>query len=153
MTSSDSQIDKPQRGRSKRAELPDMNINTGAHSINTERASLVVSTFWITSKLLQRELYCHNRQSSYHNLRSICLCSIESLSNTIFIAKLVEHRTGIVEVTGSNPVEASDFFLGFFCNCFSCFTTAKITFTSILYHIYDLYHMHTISLLFYCPFW
>ena len=40
MTSSDSQIDKPQRGRPKRAELPDVNINTGTQSINTERASL-----------------------------------------------------------------------------------------------------------------
>ena len=28
--------DKPQRGRPKRAELPDVNINTGAQSINTE---------------------------------------------------------------------------------------------------------------------
>ena len=40
MASSDSKIDKPQRGRPKRAELPDVNINTGAQSINTERASL-----------------------------------------------------------------------------------------------------------------
>ena len=40
MASSDSQIDKPQRGRSERAELPDININTGVQSINTERASL-----------------------------------------------------------------------------------------------------------------
>ena len=38
MASSDSQIDKPQRGRPKRAELPDVNIiNTGAQ---TERPSL-----------------------------------------------------------------------------------------------------------------
>ena len=41
MASSDSQIDKPQRRRPKRAELPDVNINTGAQSINTERASLI----------------------------------------------------------------------------------------------------------------
>ena len=41
MASSDSQIDKPQRGRPKRAELLDVNINTGAQSINTERASLI----------------------------------------------------------------------------------------------------------------
>ena len=34
----DSQIDKTQHGRPKRAELPDVNINTGAQSINTERA-------------------------------------------------------------------------------------------------------------------
>ena len=39
MASSDSQIDKTQRGRSNRAEVPDVNINTGAQSINTERAS------------------------------------------------------------------------------------------------------------------
>ena len=31
-----------------------------------------------------------------------------------FIAQLVEHRTGITEVTGSNPVEALIFFSGFF---------------------------------------
>ena len=42
MASSDGQIDKPQRGRPKRAELPDVNVNTGAQSINTERASLMV---------------------------------------------------------------------------------------------------------------
>ena len=37
---SDSQIGKPQRGRPKRAELPrDVNKNTGAQSINTERSS------------------------------------------------------------------------------------------------------------------
>ena len=38
MASSDSQIDKPQCGCSKRAELSDVNINTDAQSINTERA-------------------------------------------------------------------------------------------------------------------
>ena len=40
MASSDSQIDNPQRGHAKRAEMPDVNINTGAQSINTDRASL-----------------------------------------------------------------------------------------------------------------
>ena len=38
MASNDSQIDKPQRGRPKRAELPDVNINTDVQSINSERA-------------------------------------------------------------------------------------------------------------------
>ena len=40
MASSDSQIDKPQRGHPKRAELLEVNINTGAQSINTESAHL-----------------------------------------------------------------------------------------------------------------
>ena len=39
MASSHSQIDKPQHGGPKRAERPDININTGMQSINTERAS------------------------------------------------------------------------------------------------------------------
>ena len=42
MASCDSQIDKLQRGRSKRAKLLEININTGVQSINTERASLVM---------------------------------------------------------------------------------------------------------------
>ena len=37
------------------------------------------------------------------------------------------------ELRIKNRSEASDFFLGFVCNCLSYFTTAKITFTSILY--------------------
>ena len=41
MASSDCQIDKPQHGCPKRAELLDVNINTGVQSINTERASLI----------------------------------------------------------------------------------------------------------------
>ena len=32
---------------------------------------------------------------------------------------------------GSNPVGASEFFLGFICNCLSYFTTAKISFSVI----------------------
>ena len=34
-----------------------------------------------------------------------------------FIAQLVEHRTGIVEVMGSNPVEALIFFRLLLSNC------------------------------------
>ena len=34
-----------------------------------------------------------------------------------FIAQLVEHRTGIAEVTGSNPVEALTFFRLLLSNC------------------------------------
>ena len=46
MAASDSQIDKPQRGCHKRAELPDVNIIRGAQSINTERASLISLSKW-----------------------------------------------------------------------------------------------------------
>ena len=39
MASSNSQINKLQRGHLKRVELLDVNINTGAQSINSEKAS------------------------------------------------------------------------------------------------------------------
>ena len=46
------------------------------------------------------------------------------------------------EAMGSNPIEASEYFLGFLFNCFSCFITVRITFTSILYPQYDMFHVH-----------
>ena len=48
MAGSDSEMDKSQRRRPKRAELPDVNINTSAQSIN---ASLKVITC-MASKLI-----------------------------------------------------------------------------------------------------
>ena len=51
-----------------------------------------------------------------------------------FIAQLVEHRTGIAEVTGSNPVEALIFFRLLHSNCLNWKFTAKIT-----------YHLHKIG--------
>ena len=39
MLRSNSEIEKPQRWHSKRTELPDVNINTGVQSSNTEKAS------------------------------------------------------------------------------------------------------------------
>ena len=54
-----------------------------------------------------------------------------------FIAQLVEYRTGIVEVIGSNPVVALIFFfrLKIKCNCLNCLHTARIiSFISIPTH-------------------
>ena len=39
----------------------------------------------------------------------------------------------IAEVMGSNPVGALDCFLGFICNCLSYITTAKISYTSMMW--------------------
>ena len=64
MASSDSQIDKPQCRCPKRAELPDVNIKTGAQCINTEKASTmsvhmnkyvrVISTWPVITSYLSR---------------------------------------------------------------------------------------------------
>ena len=54
---------------------------------------------------------------------------LTSLPMCGFIAQLVEHRTGIAEVTGSNPVEALIFFFFFrllHSNCLNWKFTAKI---------------------------
>ena len=63
-----------------------------------------------------------------------------------FIAQLVEHRTGIAEVTGSNPVEALIFFRLLFCNCLNWKFTAKITYHLHIYpqFIYESFHIHYI---------
>ena len=61
-----------------------------------------------------------------------------------FIALLVEHRTGIAEVTGSNPVEAL-IFSGFF---FPIALIGKLTAMIILHFhlqpqfIYELFHIN-----------
>ena len=57
MASSDSQIDKPQHRHPKRAELPDVNINTGTQSINTERDSLNTTILFILEYILLNNLY------------------------------------------------------------------------------------------------
>ena len=67
-----------------------------------------------------------------------------------FIAQLVEHRTGIAEVTGSNPVEALIFFRLLHSNCLKLKFTAKITYHLHVYpqFIYESFHiLHVISLL------
>ena len=67
-----------------------------------------------------------------------------------FIAQLVEHRTGIAEVTGSNPVEALIFFRLLHSNCLNWKFTAKITYHLHIYlqFIYESFHiLHVISLL------
>ena len=48
--------------------------------------------------------------SSFHCTGRNELNKLTSLPMCGFIAQLVEHRTGIAEVTGSNPVEALIFF-------------------------------------------
>ena len=51
MASSDSQIYKPQCGHPERADLPDVNINTGAQSINTERSALTIASYFQMHRL------------------------------------------------------------------------------------------------------
>ena len=55
-----------------------------------------------------------------------------------FIAQLVEHRTGITEVMGSNPIGASEFFLGFICNWLNVLRNCKDHF-----HLYSLSSVHS----------
>ena len=72
------------------------------------------------------------------------LIKLTSLPMCGFIAQLVEHRTGIAEVTGSNPVEALIFFRLRLSNCLSWKFTAMIT---LHFHLqpqykYELFHIN-----------
>ena len=67
------------------------------------------------------------RNNSY--LTSLPMCG--------FIAQLVEHRTGITEVTGSNPVEALIFFRLLLSNCLNwkiyCDGHSSLSYLSIFF--------------------
>ena len=71
MASSDSQIDKPQCGRPKRVELPDVNINTGMQSINTESLfSLAIGCYNSPCKKVSVALCWRNKENSeLHKLK------------------------------------------------------------------------------------
>ena len=94
---------------------------------------------------------------SFHILHVISLLSRENKNSQLtslpmcgFIAQLVEHRTGIAEVTGSNPVEALIFFRLLHSNCLNWKFTAKISYHLHIYpqFIYESFHiLHVISLL------
>ena len=60
-----------------------------------------------------RDLRDHINFTSFHCTGRYELNKLTSLPMCGFRAQLVEHRTGIAEVTGSNPVEAL-IFSGFF---------------------------------------
>ena len=61
----------------------------------------------------------HINFTSFHCTGRHELNKLTSLPMCGFIAQLVEHRTGIAEVTGSNPVEALIFFRLLLSNCFN----------------------------------
>ena len=56
MASSNGRIDKPQHRCPKRAELPNVNINTGVQSINTERVPLRCLRLMYEMKIAQTPL-------------------------------------------------------------------------------------------------
>ena len=59
----------------------------------------------------------HINFTSFHCTGRHELNKLTSFPMCGFIAQLVEHRTGIAEVTGSNPVEALIFFRLLLSNC------------------------------------
>ena len=70
-----------------------------------------------------------------------------SLPTCGFIAQLVEHRNGIAEVTGSNPVEALIFFRLLLSNCLNwkiyCDDRSSLRSTTAV-QIYELFHIYFI---------
>ena len=87
------------------------------------------------------------RCSPFHCTGRYELNKLTSLPMCGFIAQLVEHRTGIAEVTGSNPVEALIFFRLLLSNCLNWKFTAMIT---LHFHLqpqykYELFHINFTS--------
>ena len=76
------------------------------------------------------------------------LNKMTSLPMCGFIAQLVEHRTGIAEVTGSNPVEALIFFRLLLSNCLNwkinCDDHSSLSCRQPQF-IYELFHIYFTS--------
>ena len=92
-----------------------------AHMIWTELWSHTLdarSIYWV--HLIWTELWSHTleaRSTYWVHMIWYELNKLTSLPMCGFIAQLVEHRTGIAEVMGSNPVEALIFFRLLLSNC------------------------------------
>ena len=73
------------------------------------------------------------------------LNKLASLPMCGFIAQLVEHRTGIAEVTGSNPVEALIFFRLLLSSCLNwkihCEDHSSLSSMTAV-QIYELFHIY-----------
>ena len=71
---------------------------------------------------------------------------VKSDHRSKFIAQLVEHRTGIAEVTGSNPAEALIFFRLLLSNCLNwkiyCDDHSSLSSTTAVQK-YELFHIKT----------
>ena len=102
----------------------------------------------LSSKLqYQYELF-HINFTSLHCTGIYELNKLTSLPTSGFIAQLVEHRTGIAEVTGSNPVEALIFFRLLLSNCLNwkIYCNDQSSLSSKLQYQYELFHINFTSL-------
>ena len=87
-------------------------------------------------------IYITSLHSTHGKMKNSQLTSLPMCG---FIAQLVEHRTGIAEVTGSNPVEALIFFRLLHSNCLNWKFTAIIIYHLHIHHsiyITSLYWLH-----------
>ena len=84
-----------------------------------------------------------------HHFRDCCDLTLSlSLPMCGFIAQLVEHRTGIVDVTGSNPVEALIFFQASSFQLLwkiNCDDHSSLSFTAAVQIHYELFHIYFTS--------
>ena len=92
----------------------------------------------------------HINFTSFHFTGRYELNKLTSLPMCGFIAQLVEHRTGIAEVTGSNPVEALIFFRLLLSNCLNwkiyCNDHSSLSSTTAVQILIISYQLHIISL-------
>ena len=86
----------------------------GARSIYWVHIFPCSERMWSLYEIIQ---LFHINFTSFHCTGRYELNKLTSLPMCGFIAQLVEHRTGIAEVMGSNPVEALIFFRLLLSNC------------------------------------
>ena len=127
MSSSDSQIDKPQRGRSKRAELaPDVNreifiVNWrsvfGERFQNTEFSVLFPNTVCkINNRIAQQLIVIHSVSLSFNVLPTLAALSL-NLSHFPFIAECCLRTVNSISFTGLGLTDTTRKIRIFCWNC------------------------------------
>ena len=117
MASSNGRIDKPQhRCQTKRAELPNVNINTGMQSINTERVPLRCLRLMYEMKIAQTPLndgifllFKLKFDCSFQNPVFSILITLENLIYFNLVIFTIQKRYLLVFILSTSCLNFKDF--------------------------------------------
>ena len=104
-------------------------VNSSLSSMTAVHMNYFIYTYWYIISLL-------TGRYELNKMTSLPMCG--------FIAQLVEHRTGIAEVTGSNPIEALIFFQASSFQLLKLENSLRGSFFTLIYDrsSYELFHIY-----------
>ena len=110
---------------------------------------MIIAVYFPFKQLERRNL---KKNQGFNGIRT---CDLRDTGAMLYFrVQLVEHRTGIAEVTGSNPVEALIFFRLLLSSCLNCgkiycHDHSSLSSTTAVPFIYVLFRIYITSLAFF----